>query len=183
MSNDGDWRPQPAAETEAGASARRGPEEHVCERCGRVLDHHEGIGFVHTVGDAGMDHDPVPVPVSEAVVVVGRCDFCYADWPAWVVPAGEFEVMPGHMSSGDWAACDGCAALINSNQWSALIRRAQQSWQIRHGEPMAPPVADGLPRLYRLLRKHITGGLRPNPVGVSRQGGRFGQGWKTPHGR
>lgn len=148
--------------------------------CGRVLDHRDDIGFVHTVGDAGADHDPMPIPMAEALVVAGRCDFCYEDYPAWVIPAREFEVLPGHMSTGDWAACDACVRLIETNQWSTLQRRAAQSWLDRHGEPMAPPVFAGLPRLYRLLRKNITGSKQPNPTVVNAvASGRYGRGGKS----
>jgi hypothetical protein len=155
-------------------------EPSVCAVCGRVLDHRDDVGFVHTVGDAGADHDPIPVPVDQALVVAGRCDFCYADYPEWVIPAREFEALPGHMSSGDWAACEACARLIESNQWSALQRRAAQSWLQRHGEPMAPLVLAGLPRLYRLLRKNITGTKQPNPsISKGGEGGRYGRGWKS----
>ena len=155
-------------------------EPSACGVCGRVLDHRDDVGFVHTVGDAAADHDPVPVPVDQALVVAGRCDFCYVDYPAWVIPAREFEALPGHMSAGDWAACDACVALIESNQWSALIRRAAESWQRRHGEPMAQQVLAGLPRLYRLLRKNITGSKQPNPsLANAREGGRYGRGWKS----
>lgn len=158
-------------------------EPSVCGVCGRVLDHRDDVGFVHTVGDTGADHEPVPVPMEQALVVAVRCDFCYVDHPAWVIPAREFEAMPGHMSAGDWAACDECARLIESNQWSALIRRAAESWQRRHGEPMAAPVLAGLPRLYRLLRKNITGSKQPNPsVANAVEGGRYGRGGKSnPH--
>lgn len=152
----------------------------VCGVCGRVLDHRDDIGFVHTVGDAAADHDPMPVPMDEALVVAGRCDFCYADYPEWVIPAREFEALPGHMSSGDWAACEECIRLIDSNQWSALQRRAAQSWLSRHGEPMAAPVLANLPRLYRLLRSNITGSKQPNPsVAQMRESGRYGHGWKS----
>lgn len=157
------------------------PEEpHVCGVCGRVLDHREGVGFEHSVGDrASEDHEPVPVPQSQALVVHGRCDFCYVDNPGWVVPAEDFEVMPGQMSGGNWAACDDCARLIESNQWSALVRRARTGWEARHG-PMPAPVSESLPRLYRLLRRHITGSLQPNPVRQEGGGsGKFGTGWKT----
>jgi hypothetical protein len=155
-------------------------EPYVCETCGRVLDRHPQ-GWVHSVGDAEVGHDPVPVPQSQALVVAGRCDFCYADYPPWVVPAREFAVMPGHMSSGDWAACDECAALIERDQWSALVRRARAGWEARHG-PMDPAAVANLPRMYRLLRRHITGSLKENPAVRAGRGGsaaKYGQGWKA----
>lgn len=152
----------------------------MCEVCGRVLDHVGGTGYVHTVGDSSVGHRAVPIPQSEALVVAGRCDFCYADYPEWLVPAREFEVVPGHISSNDWAACNDCAALIEKHQWSALLRRARVSWESRHGA-MPPAMEQGLARMYRLLRKHMAGSLQPNPA-VASQGSsaaKFGQGWKT----
>lgn len=160
------------------------PEVHVCNRCGRVLDHEEGVGFIHTISDANADHEPEPVPVSEALVVAGRCDFCTRDFPEWVVPASEFEVTPGHMSGDDWAACNECAALIEKDQWNALIRRAKAGWEDRNG-PMPAELEGSIPRLYRLLRRHITGSIKPNPSLVARGGttAKYGIGWKaTPGG-
>ena len=158
----------------------RGDGPYVCEICGRVLDYEEGVGYLHTAGDSAAGHEPMPVPQSQALVVAGRCDFCYADHPAWVVPARDFEVLPGHVSNGDWAACSDCGRLIETDQWSALTRRARRGWEQIHG-PMPDHQSDALPRLYRLLRKNITGALRPNP-GLGASGGsgaKFGSGWKT----
>lgn len=153
----------------------------MCAECGRVLDHSSVAGFVHSIGDSNAGHKAIPVPQSEALMVVGRCDFCYVDHPAWVVPAAEFEVLPGHVSTGDWAACDACAALIEQNRWSGLVRRAQEGWEERHLQPMPDGVAASLPRLYRLLRKHITGSLKSNPAAqrAARDAAKYGTGYKT----
>lgn len=159
--------------------ARPDPEPFVCGVCGRVLDHESGVGYIHSVRDrASADHEVEPVRQSEALVVAGRCDFCYRDYPEWVVPAAEFEVLPGHLSTGDWAACGGCAALVESNQWSALVRRAQVGWEARNG-PMPDQVLSSLPRLYRLLRKNIVGTLKPNPGLSVAPSAKFGRGWKS----
>lgn len=156
-------------------------EPWVCAECGRVLDHKTGVGFMHTVGDLNAGHKAVPIPQSEAQVVIGRCDFCYEDYPAWVVPAREFEVLSGHVSTGDWAACETCAALIEGNRWSALVRRAQEGWESRHQQQMPEGLAASLPRLYRLLRKNITGSLKPNPAvaQAARDSAKYGTGFKT----
>lgn len=160
-------------------------EEYVCGVCGHPLNYREIRGgesrFEHALGEQMADHDPEPVPQSQAVVVADRCDFCYADHPQWVVPARSFMLMAGHNSGGDWAACDECAPLIERDQWSALARRAKEGWEERHGVPMPGPVADNLSRMYRLLRRNITGSLKPNPA-LNRPGskaGRFGTGWKS----
>jgi hypothetical protein len=120
----------------------------------------------------------VPVPQSEATVVAGRCDFCYEDHPAWLIPARDFEVLPGHFSGGDWAACDGCMALIEANSWSGLLRRAKSGWESRHGA-MPTEVSSSLPRLYRLLRKNISGSPVPNVAPIGATSAKFGQGFKS----
>lgn len=161
---------------------------HVCRTCGRVLDYEEGVGYDHSLGEQRLvDHPADPVPQSEAVATVGRCDFCFADFPEWLVPARDFEVMPGHMSDGDWSACAECVRLIESNQWARLLRRARQSWERRHEEVMPPAMEAGLARMYRLLRKHISGSPYPNPHGLPERlppgadpnvSGRYGRGSK-----
>lgn len=170
-----------------GSNHRSGPDSdgpYVCRVCGRVLDYDSGVQrYLHTTGDADADHAPEPVRQTEAEVVVGRCDFCYVDHPEWVIPARDFEVVPGHVSNGNWAACDECGVLIERGQWSALTRRARSGWEARHGE-MPANLAASLPRLYRLLRRNITGSKQPNPA-LRASGGdtaRYGQGRKSePH--
>lgn len=144
---------------------------HVCEVCRRVLDFHEHEGYRHTIGDADADHAPVPIPAIEVDEIAGRCDFCYADGPEFVIPARDFEVVPGHESLGDWAACATCADLIGSDQWSRLVRRASEGYEQRHG-PMDAQVAASLPRLYRLLRKNMSGSPRRMHTDRYGQGGK-----------
>lgn len=170
--------PSPAGSQQRGEAPDSEP--FVCGVCGRVLDHHEGIGYLHTTGDSFADHDPVPVPQAEALLVAGRCDFCYVDYPEWVVPASDFEVLPGHMSQGPWAACSVCAGLIEKDQWSALVRRAIAGYEERHGGFMPEQAQSNLSPMYRRLRKHITGALQPNPARAAQSGsGRFGRGAKA----
>lgn len=155
----------------------------ACRICGRVLDYDERTGYQHTFGDSGADHAPDPAPVDEALVI-GRCDFCYVDFPKWVIPARDFEVLPGHMSSGGWAACDACVGFVEKNQWTQLVRRAVEGWSVRHGMPMSTEMVESLPRLFRLLRKNISGAAVPNPDAVTDAGlarldpGEFGTGTK-----
>lgn len=156
------------------------PEPFVCGVCGRVLDHRSGVGYQHTLSDAEVGHEPVPVRQSEAEFVAGRCDFCFADFPQWIVPAHAFEVAPGHMSNNDWAACNECAELIEGDRWTGLLRRAKASWETRNGG-MSPGVEANLGRLYRLLRRNISGSLQPNPALESARNAaaKFGRGWKS----
>lgn len=141
---------------------------HACAVCGRVLDYFEGAdgteGWRHGMAAPEEDdHIAVPVPADE-IQVRGRCDFCYADEAAWRLPAREvrFEI-PGFMGGGmdaDWAACDGCAKLIERNQWNGVYRRFEESWVARHGS-IPDQIAVEVKRLWRLLRANITGPLRP----------------------
>ena len=132
---------------------------HVCAVCGRVLEFWEGKGWFHNLGDESLwDHPPVPVRDTE-IIVVEKCDFCYADEPGWVIPARSFVSLASN-SGGNWAACDDCERLIRRNDWNGLIRRVKAAWESRHG-PMEAPVEAGIRHLYRQLRKAITGPARP----------------------
>ena len=141
------------------------PDARVCGVCGRVLDH---VTFPdgsrpnfwrHTQADQPEDHQPVPVLPGE-VPTRGRCDFCQAEDPTWVLPARDFDLVGLPTGSkGDWAACDTCANLISMDRWNALLARAVASWEERHGKDSIAPVFMG--RLYRTLRKNITGAIRP----------------------
>lgn len=139
----------------------------VCIVCGRVLDFHERDGWIHSLATTDpeeIDHPPIPVLPEEAGEQMRpRCDFCYADFPEWVLPARDFTAIPGvSESTGDWAACDLCAREIEKDRWNVLQRRVRASWEARHGV-MPDEVEQAQKRLYRLLRKNVTGSLRPAP--------------------
>lgn len=132
---------------------------HACAVCGHVLDYVHGAGWSHGIGDASLwDHPAVPVLATDLPALEERCDFCYADSTSWVIPARSFVSM-GASSGGNWAACDECCRLVETNQWNALLRRVKTSWTERHGE-MEQAVESGLRALYRQLRKNITGPAR-----------------------
>lgn len=135
-----------------------GTDPRACAVCGRVLDYFRDRGWMHSLAAPAEDHVAVPVPVDQ-VEVRGRCDFCFEDGPSWIVPARDFVITPSR-SVGDWAACDGCAQLIEGNRWNALEKRCVASWETRHG-PMGDVQQAGIRRLHRELRKNIMGSLRP----------------------
>jgi hypothetical protein len=142
------------------------PRSRACAVCGRVLDSVSDafgreVGWQHTFADLPADHQPVPVLPSE-VHVRGRCDFCQDDDPGWEVPARDFIVpdQPKTASSGAWAACDVCAALVRENEWDRLIARVDRSWRDRHPE-MPDAGLKVIPAVYRELRKNITGPVQP----------------------
>lgn len=136
-------------------------ERRVCMVCGRVLDYWEAKGWVHSFAsqDPGeLDHPPIPVSPEEAGEQLrARCDFCYADYPEYRLPVRTFG-RGASVSVGDWAACDGCARCIEKDEWNRLMDRVVTSWESRHG-PMSAAVTADLKRMYRQLRKNITGPL------------------------
>ena len=152
------------------------PLVRVCAVCGQILDTYgddtgKVIGYLHLFNDDS--HVVVPVDPGEIEANL-HCDFCWAMNPEFELPARDFvmrEPVPfadpddmlrqTHMSEGHWAACSACAALIERNQWSALVRRVGESWRVRHGEPMDELAVTALRNLYRKLRKNITGSIRP----------------------
>ncbi len=128
-----------------------------------MLDYLHGQGWMHSIA-APDEADHIAVPVSaDEVQVRGRCDFCFTDEPTWVLPVTKIRYeIPGHGGGGfdsDWAACDDCAALIDRNQWNALLRRVKMSWQDRHG-PMPDTTETQLKGLYRTIRKNVSGSLK-----------------------
>lgn len=80
------------------------------------------------------------------------CDFCSANArPSWSYPTEDFEMVPGHISTGAWLACDKCARLIESGSWHLLARRAGRE---TGGGQQATRAAFAL---HSLWREHKTG--------------------------
>lgn len=134
----------------------------VCVECRRVLDivfTDDGPRYDHSVADLA-DHEPVPVEAPDGYRG-GRCDFCNSDNPSHVLPARSFLTeMPMHGSDDDWAACTDCAVLIERDQWNRLLDRV---WTCRaeRGQPHGDAERAATKRLWRTLRKNVTGSLRP----------------------
>jgi hypothetical protein len=130
---------------------------YICRVCRRVLDLYtdrDGVRLQHTFQDGMVaDHEADPVPASQ-MEQRGRCDFCNADFPEFEVPVRDFIVpdLAGHASAGNWAACRPCAGLIEADRWNALLRR--RDW----GSPEREAAAR---RLWRAVRRNITGSIRP----------------------
>jgi hypothetical protein len=145
----------------------------VCKVCGRALERHiaKGTGeesWNHHEQDSLSGHKPVPVP-GDSGYLKGRCDFCNDDLGAekFTLPVRDFiagrNPVNGKMQGyeGDWMACGNCALLIDGNQWSALIRRVQFRWEKDHQMPAPEDKKTGWAHLYRLVRRNISGSLRP----------------------
>lgn len=145
----------------------------VCKTCKRPLERHVAAGtgeesWRHHEQDSLSGHKAIPVEPEDGKVH-GRCDFCNQDLGAekFVLPVADFVAgrhpVSGKMQGyeGDWMACGNCALLIDTNQWSALLRRVQHYWEQDHGMAAPPDKKTGWAHLYRLLRRNIIGALRP----------------------
>jgi hypothetical protein len=53
-----------------------------------------------------------------------RCDFCHSPKPKVIIRVPDFPVMPGHVSTGGWAACRVCADLVYAHDREAVFQRA-----------------------------------------------------------
>jgi hypothetical protein len=134
----------------------------ICRTCGRVLDSHSIFGWQHSLVDSPADHPVDPVPQGVAPTR-GRCDFCSLDEPEFVLPAGDFEVLAGHVSKGAWAACRVCAGLIEADKWGQVIQRAADLWFRKEGTPMPQKTRTSLSVMFHLLRQHREGPVEPMP--------------------
>lgn len=140
----------------------------VCGVCARVLDtrwnreHTEIIGWEHVYNPD--KHVVVPVQPDE-VQMEGHCDFCHAPGPQFEVPARDFEMpddVPGTGSRGHWACCGECAVLVERKDWDGVVERADKVGHVRtHGRRMGSYERQVVRRMYRYLRRNITGPVRP----------------------
>lgn len=141
------------------------PPQRTCAVCARVLnvytDKNGADHWIHGLGEE-LDHPAIPVE-QDQVHTAYRCDFCYVDGIAWVVPVRTFRLPDAEhaASEGDWSACADCGPLIDSNRWTALLRRVIGLWEEHHGVAMPEAHQRSLGVLYRALRKNMTGSLRP----------------------
>jgi hypothetical protein len=101
----------------------------VCATCSVALNVATDINGMTYIHPLPSDHEPLPVEAPEGWR--GRCDFCFTEPGTWIVPARTFAVA-GATSAEDWAACDVCVALIERDQWNALVRRVVTQTRIRH---------------------------------------------------
>jgi hypothetical protein len=96
------------------------------------------------------------------------CDFCNSTSPRWAYPASDFPIaitVPAdggepHVagSSGPWAACDTCAALIEENNYDALLVRSLEAQPRELLETMPPKLVRAmLAGLHSTFKKARTG--------------------------
>ena len=100
-----------------------------------------------------------------------RCDFCSVPDPAWRYPARSFVAycaanIAGE-SVGDWAACDECHALIESEDWERLAQRSLDELIMNHPEAIGAAAAlyEDLAALHQKFLEYRSG--PPTPIGVS----------------
>lgn len=138
----------------------------ICAVCRRVLDlftDASGASYIHTMQDTAVaDHAPEPIPMPENYRE-GRCDFCNSDMPDFALPVRDFPVpgMGSSMSLGDWATCAACGKLIEGDRWNDLVTRVAALRESRELRAVGERERALIARLYRVVRKNITGSLRP----------------------
>lgn len=143
----------------------REPQIWICSVCKRTLDlrmDDEGMRLQHTMQDSrNADHEPQPIQADDTWKA--RCDFCSVDEVTHRLPARDFEVpyLANHESSGDWAACSGCAELIAAGTWMRLVERVVYMEETKRGVPMTPVAQRSLKILYLSLRQAISGPIEP----------------------
>ena len=135
------------------------PQSMACAVCGLILHRRTETTCGRTTETwlHYEDADHLTVPVLAADIRANfRCDFCMADHARWTLPVERYEVAPGNMNDGDWAACDACAALLRISNWDMLTTRAHRIFRESH--PGTPRQA--FQWMYRQLRGHVTGPVR-----------------------
>lgn len=123
----------------------------VCAICRTVLNHRvpddpqqedtweHTFSYISEVGEP--DHEPVPVPTAEFLEIEAVCDFCSAHEVKFnyrfvesgyvVQDVAGATVAKGGMSR-DWAACSGCARLIDARNINGLVARVVKSYRRKH---------------------------------------------------
>lgn len=121
----------------------------------------DGVQYEHTLQDQA-GHEPVPV-TPRPNWQGGRCDFCNADHPVWVLPVKDFTVptISDHSSLGWWAACEKCAIMIRAGNWKALEKQAFRRLVQLSGGIVEPEGKRHIRSLYAKVRENTCGPLQP----------------------
>jgi hypothetical protein len=92
-----------------------------------------------------------------------QCDFCSVPGPAWRYPARSFVAycapnVAGE-SVGDWAACDQCHVLIETDDRRGLTLRSLDELLLKHPEasPAAAVLCEDLAELHEQFFAHRSG--------------------------
>ena len=96
-----------------------------------------------------------------------QCDFCSVPGPVWRYPARSFVAycapnVAGE-SVGDWAACDRCYALIETDDRKGLAQRSLDELILKHPEasPAAAVLYGDLTELQEQFFAHRSGTAVP----------------------
>lgn len=164
--------------------------ERVCQICRTTLDvradavfgvvtnayyshppAYEQLGF--------PEHEPVPVEPGPGDERVGICDFCSGQHPVWRYPVTDFDVKYGqhvshperfgvpYMSTsiGDWAACERCHTLIETDNYRELCERAVRNGLGKDMHSMAAAklftIRKSIKGLHQRFREHRVGEAYP----------------------
>ncbi|MBQ1052478.1 hypothetical protein KBX50_29010 [Micromonospora sp. C51] len=117
------------------------------------------------------DHKPDPAPLSELTTVRMACDFCSAPDPVASFEFGSLNIemiapddhhMKTHHLGGKWAACEGCARLVEAHDVDGLTDRAVKRAR-RRG---LPSDADMFGPLHRALFATTPGTPARQPLSI-----------------
>ncbi|MFI7510880.1 hypothetical protein ACIBSS_29085 [Micromonospora aurantiaca] len=122
-------------------------EGYGCAKCGvplTVITTQSKRAFLHP-GHSPQDHEPEPVPLAQLANMQLLCDFCSAPDPVASFTFGNLDVamstgvagMRMHNLGSSWAACEGCARLVEQRDPEGLTQRAHKRARRRHGGPGA----------------------------------------------
>lgn len=127
------------------------PEPPMCGACHFVLTE-VGTQWVHTLNPSD-GHVPIPVSTDpETVRYV--CDFCIQEETTWSFPCAAYRVPEiGWENTDDWASCDTCKPIVESNDAIALMER--------HLEAQSGPVSSmalaGMLLMFQRFVEHRMG--------------------------
>ena len=145
--------------------------------------------FYYAVKDAGYAPEIRPTPLEKRVndplgidqrvatsieSASGKdlCDFCSNKTPVWDYECPDFLVSRDPMpepfrgdlvesSRGDWAACEGCAQLIEQKAWDRLVQRCVEVLRKRYpGRPYSD-MYQSIDIIHRGFRKHYNEQRQP----------------------
>ena len=101
----------------------------------------------------------VDLSVSEFPV----CDFCSSPDPLWLESCEDFDVYTAILvdntaeigtSTGAWASCQVCHALVRERKWHTLERRAIDAICAKHPDFPRSRVAEGVQTMHGRFRQH-----------------------------
>ncbi|MFF9785707.1 hypothetical protein [Streptomyces nigrescens] len=171
-------RPQKPDLDQAGQYADRN-RKALCRTCGGELSHlrHSRPGaapeivVAHSDSDRDADHVPDRVWVWDEV----QCDFCgghgvvwsyqvvplAAARPLWLTQQNQIVDHSGSMNETPWTACEGCANLIELEDWRGLVRAFVTRHEHESGQIIDAAGVETIRELQSQFVSMRTGGRLP----------------------